>query len=62
MRQPWSGEVVAVTEFYEVAPDLARDLRQAAVRSYNDLMALVDQATAKQVAVAVVVVYYENAP
>ena len=34
VRQPWSGEVVAVTEFYEVAPDLARDLRQAAVRSW----------------------------
>ena len=26
VRQPWSGEVVAVSEFYEVAPDLARDL------------------------------------
>src|SRR3954471_12976129 len=33
VRQPWSGVVVAVSEFYEIAPDLARDLRQAAIRS-----------------------------
>ena len=34
MRQPWSGEVVAVSEFYEVAPDLARDLTEAAIKSW----------------------------
>src|SRR4051812_39494003 len=34
VRQPWSGEVVAVSEFYEVAPDLAHDLAQAATRSW----------------------------
>ena len=34
VRQPWSGEVVAVSEFYEIAPDLARDLRQAAIKSW----------------------------
>ena len=34
VRQPWSGEVVAVSEFYEVAPDLARDLRRAAIKSW----------------------------
>src|SRR3954451_941207 len=34
VRQPWSGEVVAVSEFYEVAPDLARDLRQPAIKSW----------------------------
>src|SRR4051812_24576159 len=34
VRQPWSGEVVAVSEFYEVAPDLARDLTEAAIKSW----------------------------
>ena len=34
VRQPWSGEVVAVSEFYEVAPDLARDLTEAADQSW----------------------------
>src|SRR3954454_16660702 len=34
VRQPWSGEVVAVSEFYEVARDLAHDLRQAAIKSW----------------------------
>lgn len=32
--QPWSGEVVAVLEFYEVATELQRDLRAALVRSW----------------------------
>jgi signal transduction histidine kinase len=29
IRAVWSGEVIAVAEFYEVAPELARDLRAA---------------------------------
>jgi len=32
--QPWSGEVVAVSEFYEVATDFERNLRQARVWSW----------------------------
>lgn len=32
--QPWSGEVVAVLEFYEIATELQRDLRNAQVRSW----------------------------
>ena len=32
--QPWSGEVVAVTEFYEIAADFQRDLRRAVVTSW----------------------------
>ena len=34
VRQPWSGDVVAVSEFYEVAPDLERDLTQAGIKSW----------------------------
>lgn len=29
IREAWSGEVIAVAEFYEVAPELRRDLRAA---------------------------------
>jgi signal transduction histidine kinase len=32
--QPWSGEVVAVSEFYEVAPDFENQLNQALLRSW----------------------------
>lgn len=32
--QPWSGEVVAVSEFYEIARDLEADLRAARLRSW----------------------------
>ena len=32
--QPWSGEVVAVSEFYEVAPDFRASLRRAVVWSW----------------------------
>jgi signal transduction histidine kinase len=32
--QPWSGEVVAVSEFYEIATELERSLRQAALLSW----------------------------
>src|SRR3954447_24252809 len=32
--QPWSGEVVAVSEFYEIATDFQRDLRQARLESW----------------------------
>lgn len=32
--QPWSGEVVAVSEFYEVADDFQQSLRQAQLRSW----------------------------
>jgi signal transduction histidine kinase len=32
--QPWSGEVVAVSEFYEIATDFERNLNQARVRSW----------------------------
>jgi signal transduction histidine kinase len=32
--QPWSGEVVAVSEFYEVAGDFERSLYQAQLRSW----------------------------
>ncbi|MBD0413904.1 sensor histidine kinase [Oryzicola mucosus] len=32
--QPWSGEVVAVSEFYEVADDLRADLRHALWRAW----------------------------
>jgi signal transduction histidine kinase len=34
LREPWSGEVVAVAEFYEVADDLQRDLLAARTRSW----------------------------
>ena len=32
--QPWSGEVVAVSEFYEVAAEFERSLNQARIRSW----------------------------
>jgi signal transduction histidine kinase len=32
--QPWSGEVVAVSEFYEYAPDFQRDLARAQLLSW----------------------------
>jgi signal transduction histidine kinase len=32
--QPWSGDVVAVSEFYEVAPDFQRELDHALLRSW----------------------------
>lgn len=32
--QPWSGEVVAVSEFYEIATDFSHNLRQALVWSW----------------------------
>ncbi|WP_309083768.1 sensor histidine kinase [Chelativorans sp.] len=32
--QPWSGEVVAVSEFYELATDFERSLNQARIRSW----------------------------
>jgi signal transduction histidine kinase len=34
IREPWSGEVVAVIEFYEVAEELERDLFEARLRSW----------------------------
>src|SRR5918993_501068 len=34
IREPWSGDVVAVAEFYEVADDLQRDLLAARTRSW----------------------------
>ncbi len=33
--QPWTGEVVAVSEFYESVPDLAQGLRAARVRGWG---------------------------
>jgi signal transduction histidine kinase len=38
--QPWSGEVVAVLEFYEIANDFEKDLRQALVRTWSDVAAV----------------------
>ena len=35
VRQPWSGEVVAVSEFYEVAPDLQASLMRARLLSWS---------------------------
>ena len=32
--QPWSGEVVAVSEFYEIATDFSHNLRQALIWSW----------------------------
>ncbi len=34
IRQPWSGEVVAVSEFYEIATEFERTLKQAQIRSW----------------------------
>lgn len=34
IRQPWSGEVVAVSEFYEIAPDFQRSLSSARLLSW----------------------------
>ena len=34
IREPWSGEVVAVAEFYEVADDLKANLRAVRLRSW----------------------------
>jgi signal transduction histidine kinase len=38
--QPWSGEVVAVLEFYEIATDFETNLRQALVRTWLDVAAV----------------------
>lgn len=38
--QPWSGEVVAVSEFYEVATDFERNLHQALIRTWLDVAAV----------------------
>ncbi|TJV47329.1 MAG: sensor histidine kinase, partial [Mesorhizobium sp.] len=40
MLQPWSGEVVAVLEFDEIATDFEKDLRQALVRTWFDVAAV----------------------
>jgi signal transduction histidine kinase len=34
IREPWSGKVIAVAEFYEVASELANDLEAARLRSW----------------------------
>ena len=34
LREPWSGEVVAVAEFYEIASDIKDDLFRARLRSW----------------------------
>ena len=34
IREPWSGEVVAVAEFYEIAADLQNSLTEARLRSW----------------------------
>lgn len=34
IREPWSGRVIAVAEFYEVATELANDLEAARLRSW----------------------------
>lgn len=38
--QPWSGEVVAVTEFYELAGDLENDLFRARLQSWGAVAAV----------------------
>lgn len=38
--QPWSGEVVAVSEFYEIAPDFQEDLARARLMSWLGVAAL----------------------
>jgi hypothetical protein len=35
IREPWSGDVVAVAEFYEVADELQRNLRAVRLRSWH---------------------------
>ena len=40
LLQPWSGEVVAVTEFYEVANDLKNDLQIARLQSWGAVAAV----------------------
>jgi len=39
--QPWSGEVVAVSEFYEVAADLERDLTYAKIVAWTSVAGIV---------------------
>ena len=41
LLQPWSGEVVAVSEFHEVATDFERSLRQARFRSWLAVAAVI---------------------
>ncbi len=40
VREVWSGRVIAVAEFYEVAPDLARDLRAARLEAWAAVAAM----------------------
>lgn len=40
IREVWSGRVIAVAEFYEVAPDLARDLGEARVEAWVAVAAM----------------------
>ncbi|WP_346269393.1 sensor histidine kinase [Rhizobium wenxiniae] len=39
--QPWSGEVVAVSEFYEVATDFERSLQSARLRAWLAVIAVI---------------------
>jgi signal transduction histidine kinase len=39
--QPWSGEVVAVSEFYEVATDFERSLQSARLRTWLAVIAVI---------------------
>ena len=39
IREVWSGRVIAVAEFYEVAPELARDLRAAQAGAWGAVAA-----------------------
>ena len=39
--QPWSGEVVAVSEFYEVATDLAKELMYAKILGWSAVATIV---------------------
>lgn len=40
IREVWSGEVIAVAEFYEIAPDLQRDLRAAQASAWAAVAAM----------------------
>jgi signal transduction histidine kinase len=40
IREVWSGRVIAVAEFYEIAPDLERDLRGARLGAWGAVAAM----------------------
>ena len=40
IREPWSGEVVAVAEFYEVATEITANLRAARFQSWLVVLAV----------------------